>query len=157
MNSSQKAWLDQISKAAENAGVKFPTMQACEAALESGYGNSGLAKRANNLFGTKQHSTPIYETLTIPTKEFLKGTWVTVDANWVKYPDLTASFKDRTDTLTRLSAAKNNDGTLKYPHYAAALAAADAKVFVREVSQTWSTDPQRAEKVISIFEAYIGA
>lgn len=149
MTTQQKQWLDTIAAAAEQAGVKFPTMQACEAALESGYGSSGLATRANNLFGTKQHSTPVYETLTLPTKEFLNNQWVTVDANWVKYPDLAACFKDRTSTLTRLSKA--------YPHYAAALAAPDAKVFVREVSQTWSTDPERADKVVAIFEAYIGS
>lgn len=156
MTIEQRLWIDNISEAAENAGVKFPTMQACEAALESTYGTSGLAKNDNNLFGVKQHQHPIYGTHNLPTKEFvgvdkdtdaIKDGWITVIASWVKYPDLAACFKDRTDTLTRLSKA--------YPHYAAALAATDAVVFLREVSQTWSTDPKRADKVFAIFKEYL--
>ena len=44
----------------------------------------------------------------------------------------------------------------KYPHYAAALAATTGEEFVREVSQTWSTDPARASKVLSIYAAHHG-
>jgi flagellum-specific peptidoglycan hydrolase FlgJ len=144
----QKQWLDLVSQAAENAAHIFPTMAACEAALESGYGNSGLAKRANNLFGMKAHkTTPLSEVLTLPTKEFLNGKWVTVNANWMQYATLSDCFADRMATLTRLSKA--------YPHYGAALAAPDAETFLREVSITWSTDPKRAEKVQAIHDAYI--
>jgi len=142
-----KPWLDSTSAAAEQAGHIFPSMAACEAALESGYGQSQLARNANNLFGTKQHATPIYETLSLPTKEFINGEWIQTTANWVKYPQLSDCFVDRMATLRRLASS--------YPHYAAALAATDAQTFVTEVSKTWSTDPSRASKVISIFNAYI--
>lgn len=149
MSQEHKDWLTATSQAAQSAGHIFPKMAACEAALESGYGSSLLARQDNNLFGTKQHSHPIYKTVNIPTKEFLRGQWVVVSAAWVNYPDLAACFADRMDTLRRL---KNG-----YQHYANALAAADEYTYVKEVSGSWSTDPQRADKVIEIYHAYFSA
>jgi flagellum-specific peptidoglycan hydrolase FlgJ len=148
MNDTQKQWLDSVSKAAEDAAHIFPSMAACEAALESAYGQSSLARNANNLFGTKQHKQPIFDTLSLPTKEFINGQWVETTADWVKYPQVADCFADRMATLHRLAPS--------YPHYAAALVASDAQTFVAEVSKTWSTDPNRAAKVISIFNAYLG-
>jgi flagellum-specific peptidoglycan hydrolase FlgJ len=147
MNPQSKTWLDGIAAAAEQAGSIFPTMQACEAALESGYGSSILARLDLNLFGTKQHAHPVYGTASIPTKEYLDGQWEVVNANWVKYPDLASCFADRMATLNRLKNA--------YPHYAKALAAPDEVTYINEVSQTWSTDPARSAKVQDIYREYI--
>jgi len=122
-------------------------MAACEAALESSWGNSQLARDGNNLFGTKQHIHPVCGTLTLPTKEFLDGKWIACSAEWVSYPDWAACFADRMATLERLSN--------KYPHYKAAIDAADPETFVREVSKSWSTDPARADKVLSIYHDYL--
>lgn len=158
MDNNKKEFINKTSRAAEQAGHLFPTMAACEAALESGYGTSGLAIADNNLFGMKQHQHPVYGTHVLPTKEFvgkdkdtsdgLQDGWIVVNANWVKYPDLAACFSDRIATLKALSSA--------YPHYAAALAAKDAVAFVTEVSKTWSSDPKRADKVIAIYNSYLG-
>jgi flagellum-specific peptidoglycan hydrolase FlgJ len=145
----KKNFLDSTSQAAQDAGHCFPTMAACEAALESGYGTSRLAIADHNLFGMKQHQHPVFGTHSLPTKEFLKGDWVTVSADWVSYPADVDCFHDRMLTLVRLSKA--------YPHYAAAIQATDAAVYVTEVSKTWSTDPERANKVIAIHNAYLGA
>lgn len=142
--------LDFLNKAfneASASGHIFPKMAACEAALESGYGHSGLAIHANNLFGMKQHSTPIYDTLDLPTHEVINGKWVVVTAHWVKYPDWKSCFNDRMDTLKRLAP--------KYVHYNNALNATDEFVYIKEVSKTWSTDPQRAAKVIAIYNVYV--
>jgi flagellum-specific peptidoglycan hydrolase FlgJ len=147
MTDAQKQFIDKAAAAASQATHPFPAMAACEAALESGYGLSGLASEDNNLFGMKQHRHPLYGTVSLPTREFEAGEWVTVTADWVKYPDWPTCFFDRLNTLTKLSAA--------YPHYAAALAADDPITFVREVSQTWSTDPARADKVLAIYQAYM--
>lgn len=136
-------FLQKAVQQAIRSGHIFPQMAAAEAALESGFGTSGLAISDNNLFGMKQHKHPVYGTHVLPTKEFLNGEWTVVNAQWIKYPDWAACFSDRMDTLRRLKDA--------YPHYAAALAATDATTYVTEVSRTWSTDPQRAAKVISIF------
>lgn len=146
MTPEQKQWLDMTAQAAEDAAHIFPSMAACEAALESAWGTSELAIKAFNLFGMKAHVHPILGTLNLPTKEFLDGQWVVVEAHWVSYPTLADCFRDRMATLQLLAP--------HYPHYTAALASPDAQTFVQNVSLSWSTDPQRAAKVISIFNTY---
>lgn len=123
-------------------------MAACEAALESGYGRSLLAIQDQNLFGMKQHQHPVYGTHSLPTREFLGGEWETVTANWVSYPDLQSCFQDRMSTLRRLAP--------HFPHYQAALDATNGEDYVRAVSESWSTDPKRADKVLAIFNAIAG-
>jgi flagellum-specific peptidoglycan hydrolase FlgJ len=166
MNIFQRDFLERASAEAAKAGHPFPRMAACEAALESNYGNSALARDGRNLFGMKQHAHPIFGTMNLPTREFvgeakekivldegqsfdgkLDG-WITVTAKWVEYPDFASCFADRKATLERLANV--------YPHYAAALRAADAQNYIAEVSKTWSTDPDRACKVMSIYVDFAG-
>jgi flagellum-specific peptidoglycan hydrolase FlgJ len=144
----QDDFLRKAAAAAQAAGHPFPEYAACEAALESAWGQSGLATRANNLFGQKQCQPPLdgTGTLSLPTKEFLGGNWVTVNANWALFTDWSMCFHAR---MRLLQAASG-----RYPHYAAALAATTGEDFVREVSQTWSTDPARGSKVLSIYAAH---
>jgi flagellum-specific peptidoglycan hydrolase FlgJ len=143
MNSDQKQFLQQAALAAAKAGHVFALMAACEAALESGYGKSLLASGYNNLFGCKQHRHAIYQTHNLPTREFENGEWIVTEAAWIVYPDWPSCFADRMATLNRLAAV--------YPHYRAALEAADPENYVAEVSKTWSTDPERAAKVLGIY------
>ena len=145
MTEEQKIFLRAAADAAAKSGHVFPEMAACEAALESNYGKSVLAKEDKNLFGMKQHRHAVYGSHVLPTREFENGEWVTVRAVWVSYPDWPSCFADRMATLNRLAST--------FPHYAAALAAKDPIAYVQEVSKTWSTDPKRAEKVIAIFDA----
>lgn len=142
--SVKKAFVNVASDGAREAGHPWPEFAACEAALESDYGQSSLARNDNNLFGCKQHSHPIYGAVYLPTREFLSGSWTTVEGEFVRYPSYAASFKDRIDTLKRLAPL--------YPHYRAALNAKNGEEFVKEVSKTWSTDPLRAEKVLAIYK-----
>ena len=148
MDLYQITFLQKASQQAAQAGHVFPDMAACEAALESGYGTSGLAIEGNNLFGTKQHQVPIYQTIELNTNEYINGTVVRVPAQWVKYPDQAACFADRVSTLNRLAPY--------FIHYAAALAATNAIDYVTQVSLTWSTDPDRAAKVIAIYNEWKG-
>jgi flagellum-specific peptidoglycan hydrolase FlgJ len=147
VNDAQKNFLSRASAEAAKSRHPFPSMAAAEAALESNWGNSQLAREANNLFGMKQHAHPVYGTMNLPTREFEKGEWIQTTGHWVEYPDWASCFADRLATLERLSNA--------FPHYKAALEAHDAETFVKEVSQTWSTDPGRARKVISIFQEFL--
>ncbi|HZC24703.1 MAG TPA: mannosyl-glycoprotein endo-beta-N-acetylglucosamidase, partial [Candidatus Binatia bacterium] len=73
----------------------------------------------------------------------------TIDAKWVEYPDWSACFADRKATLERLANA--------YPHYAAALRAPDPETYITEVSRSWSTDPARGAKCLSVFQAFEAA
>jgi flagellum-specific peptidoglycan hydrolase FlgJ len=140
----QETFLRQASAAARAAGHIFPDYAACEAALESTWGRSRLAREANNLFGQKQSAENIegVPTLALPTQEFLDGRWVTVIARWARFPDQAACFRARMALLHRLEQS--------YSAYARALAAVTGELFIEEVSRAWSTDPQRAAKVLAI-------
>lgn len=155
MNDTQRQFLAAATLQAIAANHPFAQMAAAEAALESNYGNSELAREDNNLLGMKQHAHPIYGTVNLPTREWVKGPdghaidgrWMPTTAAWVKYPDWRACFCDRLATLERLANALT--------HYAAALAAPDAQTYITEVSKTWSTDPNRGAKVLSIYNDYL--
>ncbi len=140
---TKQDFLRAVKTAAMNIGQKWPGYVAAEAALESTFGTSDLAAEDFNLFGMKAHKHPIYGTVNLPTREFLHGEWVRVEAAFIKYPDWESCLRDRLATLTRLAPV--------YPHYAAALAASDGPTFILEVSKTWSTDPARAQKVLNIY------
>ncbi len=143
MTPGQLDWYNRIAAAAKAAEHIFPDMAAAEAALESGYGSSALARLDNNFFGMKQHTHPIHSTAMLPTREFKNDMWVEVTGAFVKYDNLEECFEDRMETLLRLKD--------KYPHYAKALAATDPVTYVFQVSQSWSSDPNRAQKCVDIF------
>jgi flagellum-specific peptidoglycan hydrolase FlgJ len=139
-SSIQDSFLLRAFDAAKAANHIWPEFAACEVALESAWGQSHLALEANNLFGEKQHATnPIFETLDMPTHEFIHGQMVPVMAHWVKFPDWQSCFKERMQLLYRLTV-----------FYSAALSASNGTDFIREVSIHWSTDPARADKVLMI-------
>lgn len=146
LTQDQQTFLTNAAKAAQAAGHIFPEMAACEAADESAWGTSELAKQDFNLFGCKQHQHPVYGTVHIPTREFVHQSWVTEDAAWVQYPSIEACFEDRMNTLRTMMTT--------YPHYGLALAADNAEEYVTEVSLSWSTDPNRAAKCIAIYHAH---
>src|SRR5277367_5502406 len=137
-------------------------MAACEAALGSnvpgkGYGQSELALEGLNLFGMKQHTHPLYGDLMLPTREFIKGNWTEMTADFVKYPDLKSCFLDRMNTLKAMAAIRQPSyvgGALIYPEYAAALASSTPIGYIIAVSKRWSTDPNRAGIVSEIYSEY---
>jgi flagellum-specific peptidoglycan hydrolase FlgJ len=151
MTPEQMNWVKATAEEAASAAHVFPEMAAAEAALESSYGQSELAKEALNLFGIKQHKHPEYGTFNLPTREFeaSEHKWVVVSAAWVEYPSIAKCFEDRIHTLSRLSTV--------YPNYARALTAPTPQKYVEWISKTWSTDPQRAEKVEAIYSEVFGS
>ena len=140
-------FLQKAAAAARAAQHIFPEYAACEAALESGWGRSLLARQANNLFGQKQTHPPTGPSLSLATREYLHGAWTTISAEWIVFADWESCFRERMAVLRRLAA--------DYPHYRAALAAATGDEFVGQVSRSWSTDPERAEKVLEVFRAHL--
>ena len=142
----QETFLNKARSAAAKSGHIFPDFAACEAALESGWGQSKLAVEANNLFGQKQSHPAVGASIAFPTKEYAHGAWMTVPASWIKFTDWQACFAGRMALLSRLARA--------YPPYAAALAARDGGSFVTLVSKRWSTDPSRAAKVLDVWKAH---
>jgi hypothetical protein len=100
----QDNFLRQASAAAHQSGHIFPEYAACEAALESNWGQSRLAREANNLFGQKQSANDNdgAATIAMPTQEFLRGRWFTVVAHWARFADQAACFRARMALLHRL-------------------------------------------------------
>lgn len=141
-------FLTQMTDCARAAGHIWPEYAACEAALESNWGKSQLFKQANNVFGQKQSRVPIYETYLKQTKEYIGGKWITIDAKWVKFPDVSTCFKERMNKLNQLSRY--------YTEYANALKATTGEEFITQVSARWATDPERGAKVLQIYNKHFG-
>lgn len=142
----QLAFLAKAFAAAKTAGHVWPQAAACEAVVETAWGTSQSYLQGNNAFGTKQHVHAIFKTVNLPTREYINGAWCQVNAPFIAYPDLQACFSDRMDTLTRLAPS--------YPHYDAALKATTPEEYLVQVSQTWSTDPDRAATCVGILHVH---
>lgn len=136
-------FLAKAEQAATEGGHIFPQYAACEAALESAWGESKLCKLANNLFGQK-HGKEQYPTVNIPTHEVIAGKDAIVQAEWPVFPDWATSFSERMALLHRVAA------------YGPALAATGGEAFVLAVSKVWSTDPARGMKVLAIYRTHYG-
>jgi flagellar rod assembly protein/muramidase FlgJ len=114
-----------------------------QAALESGWGESALAKTGNNLFGIKADSLWRGQTLTMNTKEFIKGHWVVVPALWRKYPSWQSSIDDHAAFL------KQN------PRYKACFLCTTSPTFARALAQAgYATDPDYANKLIALMSKH---
>ncbi len=158
---SPDAFFQRALAAAVRGGHIFPEYAVCEAAEESGWGDSELAGY-NNLFGQKWPEDPpagwAYPRIRIPTWEVVNGERVRlVGPNapyWPVFPGWTASFRERMALLRRLAGYKLEDGSPRFPGYAAAIKATTGEQFVTEVSRDWSTDPQRAANVLAIYKSH---
>ena len=136
-------FLPRALVAALKANHVFPEMAACEAALESGWGTSKLARMGNNLFGQKYSKNLTYPTIDIPTKEFENGKWVAIrSCLWPVFPDWETCFIERMKLLRR------------NPRYAEALNAKNEDEYIEKVSKVWATDPDRAKSVAKMDHKY---
>ena len=98
-----------------------------------------MTKTGNNLFGIKADSLWRGQTLTMNTKEFIKGKWVVVPALWRKYPSWQASIDDHAAFLKR------------NPRYKACFACSSAPAFAVALAQAgYATDPEYANKLIAV-------
>lgn len=143
----QLATLQRYADAARRAGHIWPEYAACEAVLESNWGNSRLARDYHNLFGQKCPAAgppPGVLRATMETEEFIHGRWIEVMATWLWFTSEDDSFRHRMQLLRSLSC------------YAPALLARSGEEFVTEVSRVWATDPLRAQKVLEIYRVHAG-
>ena len=124
--------------------TKIPaSFTIAEAALESGWGSSQLAKQGKNLFGVKATQGWTGETLTMRTREFIHGEWVVVPALWRKYDDWLGCIEDHAAFLI------NN------PRYKACFDCTDGKGFTRAVAAAgYASDPDYAKKVCSVIDSH---
>jgi flagellum-specific peptidoglycan hydrolase FlgJ len=141
----QLAVLSKYYDAARFSEHIFPDWAACEAVLESAWGTSELAADYNNVFGQKvpkDGPPPGLLQVLMPTREFVKGGWIDIKAQFLWFPHLSMAFTQRMRLLQSDSS------------YAPALHAETGEEFVTLVSKVWATDPNRATHVIAIHNAH---
>ena len=114
-----------------------------QAALESGWGESQLAREAKNLFGVKADKAWTGEVWLRNTREYLRGAWVMVPARWRKYADWQGCMDDHAAFL------RGNK------RYATCFAHADGEAFARAVAAAgYATDPDYADKLVAVIRRH---
>lgn len=122
------------------------SLTLAQAALESNFGQSGLAAKYYNLFGIKAYGN--VPTVTLETKEFENDKWVTVKAQFRVYDGWKESVEGHAYLFTK--------GTTWNPkQYASVLAAKNYKEAAKAVQTSgYATDPAYTEKLIQMIESY---
>ena len=111
-----------------------------QAILESNWGQSELAKNANNLFGIKWSSGDFYEK---DTWEVVAGQNITVKAKFAKYKDHLECILAHSKFLQK-DRYKNAFNFVK-----------DPERFIEEIHKAgYATDPNYSDKIISIIKKY---
>lgn len=115
MTSKQTSFIKFIAPLAQQGqretGV-LASVTIAQAILESGWGESGLTKAANNLFGMKGAYNGA--TILYPTYEEVNGQRVPRKCNFKVYPSLLASVQDHAGLFVRNSRYHNLLGETNY-------------------------------------------
>lgn len=112
-----------------------------QAALETGWGAATIGD-AKNLFGIK--GTGPAGSITVPTREYINGQYVTVQGTFRKYHTWRESIDDHARLLTTAPRYRN---CMAYKN--------DPDQFARELQKAgYATSPTYASKLISIMRQY---
>ncbi|MBF2480229.1 glucosaminidase domain-containing protein [Listeria seeligeri] len=148
-HSKEQNFLNELSPHAQEIQEKhgiLTSITLAQAILESDWGQSGLAQKANNLFGVK--GKPPQPIVTMSTKEFVDGEWIEVDANFRKYKDWNESLDAHAELFL-------NGTTWNADKYNGVVAADDYKKAAQELQTAgYATDPDYAEKLTTIIESH---
>ena len=122
----------------------LPSLTIAQAILESGWGESELAVKANNLFGIKADSRWTGKVYNTQTKEYYNNsnTPATINANFRSYDSWEGGVKDHSEFL-------------QADRYNKVVGAKDYKVACEEVYKAgYATDPNYTSKLIKLIEDY---
>lgn len=142
-------FITDIAPAAQTVGRKYnilPSLILAQAILESNYGQSTLAQKGFNLFGIKGS----YEgqCISLPTKEYQNGKWITITSKFRKYPSWKESMEDHALLFT-------NGVSWDRGKYHNLIGETDYKKACIKVQQDgYATDPQYSTKLITLIEQY---
>lgn len=139
------AFLDKYGPGAirsmQSTGVPASVTLA-QAILESGWGRSGLTRKAFNFFGIK--GTGPAGSLTVRTREVVNGRSIYINAPFKAYHNAAESFVDHGKMLRRLSRYAP---CFRYRN--------DPAQFCRELQRAgYATDPKYATTLIGIINQY---
>lgn len=142
----QQAFIQKISRSAVECMRKYgilPSVTMAQAILESGWGESGLTKASNNLFGIKASSSWSGNVVNYPTKEYVNGQYIDVTADFRAYDSLDASMEDHGAFLAGLS------------RYANIIGVKDFRKVCRLLQEDgYATAPNYADSLIALIEHY---
>lgn len=114
-----------------------------QGALESSWGASKLATEGFNLFGVKADAAWSGATLTLQTREFLRGQWAMLPAKWRKYGSWVECLNDHAKFFQ------------VNKRYAAALKCREGELFSRLIAAAgYATDPNYADKLVTIIQIH---
>ncbi len=148
---SNQQYLNSIKPGAIDGWHKYkiaPSITGAQAALESGWGSSKLAKPPyNNNFGIKASPDWTGRKISMSTQEYINGRWITINDDFRAYDTLSDSIADHSAFFTNTEWRKNNYrevvGQIDYKKAANALQKAG-----------YATDPSYPQKLINIIEQY---
>ncbi|WNS45538.1 glucosaminidase domain-containing protein [Paenibacillus sp. MMS20-IR301] len=121
------------------------SLTIAQAALESGFGNSGLTVKANNLFGIKG-SGPA-GSLSMRTTEYRNGQAVQVSALFRAYNNWGESVADHSALIAQGVSWNRN--------LYSKVVGVDGKTAAREIAAAgYATDPNYASKLIQLMNTY---
>lgn len=142
----QQAFIQKISRGAVEGMRKYgilPSVTMAQAILESGWGESGLTKASNNLFGIKAGGSWSGDVVSYPTKEYVNGQYIDVTADFRAYDSPDASMEDHGAFLAGLS------------RYANIIGVKDFREVCRLLQEDgYATAPNYADSLISIIGQY---
>jgi flagellum-specific peptidoglycan hydrolase FlgJ len=142
----QLTWLKSLVPAAQATEQVFKvpaSVTLAQCILESGWGTTQLSRDCNNYFGIKaEHLDDPSTYQEFPTSEYIHGVETLVKADFEKYPDVEASFRDHARLLAMAS------------RYAPAMAVSgDAFAFCNKLQSCgYSTSPTYGATLDSLIE-----
>jgi flagellum-specific peptidoglycan hydrolase FlgJ len=140
----RREFLSQLAPEALASAVETSipaSVTLAQAALESGWGRSGLAVRFNNLFGVKAWGEGAGVSLS--TMESTDGVMERTTAQFRIYSTWSESLRSHNSLLSTDS------------RYSGALAAGgDWRTFIHDIAPIWASDPDYEARVSSIVERY---
>lgn len=128
--------------AAELTGVPA-SITIAQAALESSWGETLIARMANNIFGVKADAFWLGQTVDVPLIERVDGKWKTVPAVWRKYESVDGGLFDHAEAI------------MTNPVYDKCFESRTCDDFAWGLQRGgYSNDPQYADKLIRIIHSH---
>ncbi|MDU5510397.1 glucosaminidase domain-containing protein [Enterococcus gilvus] len=142
---NQSAFIEQLGASAMQVSASsdlYASIMVAQALVETGFGSSQLSSAPYyNLFGVKEYSGG--PSVTMSTKEYLNGQWVTMNEPFAVYSSYAESFQAHASLLaSSYYAGAWKSHTNSYQ---------DAAVYL---TGRYATDPGYAGKLISLIQTY---
>ena len=141
---NQQAFISLVAPGAVAAQQRFgvpASVTIAQAIEESAWGQSSLAARYHNLFGIKGAGAA--GSVTLPTQEYEKGSWVTIDAQFAVYRNDAESIAGHAELLATSG------------YYARAMAdRAYPDAFANSLTGVYATDPDYGANLIALMKLY---